>query len=56
MNDEGSVPDVPCGGRKKSPRTSSIVQIILLRSVRIFRVLKVVGLEPSSNFYQFKPI
>ena len=35
---------VPCGGRKKSPRTSSIVQIILffgpLRSVRIFRVSK----------------
>ena len=35
---------VPCGGPKKSPHTSSIVQIILsfvpLRSVRIFRLLK----------------
>ena len=33
-----------CGGRKKSPRTSSIVQIIFyfgpLRSVKIFRVFK----------------
>ena len=46
---------VPCGGRKKSPRTSPIVQIILhtsfgpLRSVRMFRVLKVQRLEPSSK-------
>ena len=35
---------VPCGGRKKSPRTSSIVHIIFylgpLRSVKIFRVFK----------------
>ena len=35
---------VPCGGPKKSPRTSSIVQIIFylgpLRSVNIFRVFK----------------
>ena len=35
---------VPCGGPKKSPRTSSIVQIIFylgpLRSVKIFRVFK----------------
>ena len=35
---------VPCGGRKMSPRTSSIVQIIYylgpLRSVKIFRVFK----------------
>ena len=26
---------VPCGGRKKSPRTSSIVQVILFRSFEI---------------------
>ena len=36
---------VPCGGRKKSPRTSSIVQVIFylgpLRSVKIFRVFKI---------------
>ena len=35
---------VPCGGAKKSPRTSYIVQITfylgLLRSVKIFRVFK----------------
>ena len=35
---------VPCGAPKKSPRTSSIVQIIFylgpLRSVKIFRVFK----------------
>ena len=35
---------VPCGGPKKTPRTSSIVQIIFylgpLRSVKIFRVFK----------------
>ena len=35
---------VPCGGRKKSPRTSPIVQIIFyfcpLRSVKIFKVFK----------------
>ena len=38
---------VPCGGPKKSPRTSSIVQIIIyfsfdpLGSVRIFGVFKI---------------
>ena len=35
---------VPCGGPKKSPRTSSIVQIIFylgpLGSIKIFRVFK----------------
>ena len=36
---------MPCGGPKKSPRTSSIVQIIFfsfgpLRSVKIYRVFK----------------
>ena len=36
---------VPCGGPKKSPRTSSIVQIIFsfdpLRSVKIFGVIQI---------------
>ena len=36
---------VPCGGPKTSPRTSSIVQIILffgpLRSIKIFSVFKI---------------
>ena len=45
---------VPCGDPKKSPHTSSIVQIIIiscapLRSVRIFRVLKIARLGPSSK-------
>ena len=44
---------VPCGGRKKSPCTSSIVQIIFylgpLRSVNIFRVLKHSSLEQTSK-------
>ena len=40
---------VPCGGPKKSPRTSSIVQIIFffgpLRSIKLFRVFKTLRLK-----------
>ena len=50
---------VPCGGRKKSPRTSSIVQIIFhfgpLRSVKIFRVFKTLTFRTIllSNFFNY---
>ena len=53
---------VPCGGRKKSPRTSSIVQIIFyfgpLRSVQIFRVFKTLTFRNIllSNFLIIDPI
>ena len=53
---------MPCGGRKKSPRTSSIVQIIFyfgpLRSVKIFRVFKTLTFRnlPLSNFLIIDPI
>ena len=46
---------VPCGGRKKSPRTSSIVQIIFLfrsfeNSVQIFRVFKTFKCKQCLNY------
>ena len=53
---------VPCGGRKKSPSTSSIVQIIFyfgpLRSVKIFRVFKTLTFRNIllSNFLIIDPI
>ena len=53
---------VPCGGRKKSPRTSSIVQIIFhfgpLRSVKIFRVFKTLAFRNIllHNFLIIDPI
>ena len=53
---------MPCGGPKKSPRTSSIVQIILLfrslRSVKIFRVFKALKFRIIllSKFYIFDPV
>ena len=48
---------VPCGGPKKSPRTSSVVQIIF--SVRSFEISEdilrnqkiIIGLETFSNQY-----
>ena len=40
---------MPCGGPKKSPRTSSIVQIILISEV-ILRSQKIInGLDSFSN-------
>ena len=53
---------VPCGGRKKSPRTSSIVQIMFyfgpLGSVGIFRVFKTLTFRNIllSNFLIIDPI
>ena len=53
---------VPCGGPKKSPRTSSIVQIIFsfdpFRSVKIFGVFKIycmLRIIILTEFFTFGP-